>query len=251
MQRDRQAFFGLGTLSAVAAVVTAVSGGDASAAPPQTAPAVMALPAADDVRLRDRFMNWQGPALLEGRRVDVAQPVDRLSISSHFGFRADPFRTTHAMHRGIDVPGRFGAPVYASADGVVERAGYSGGYGNMIDIRHSSGLVTRYGHLSSILVDASGTVRSGQIIGRVGSTGRSTGNHLHFEVRMDGQAVDPLPFLSSSVWVDGGPPPDDGKPRVSAFARMRMPTMLGPDRLPGPEAVSSGAASSSATPGGD
>lgn len=226
----------------VAATVPAWANGGMVRAPSNAMLSVAStLPHAEDARPRSRDRYRADKRTVEPRRVDVTLPVDRLLISSHFGLRADPFRAAHAMHRGIDVPGRFGAPVYATADGVVENAAYAGGYGNMIDVRHNNGLVTRYGHLSSILVDTNHAVRKGQIIGRVGSTGRSTGNHLHFEVRLHGQAVDPLPFLSSTIWVDVDAAHDGlaipyGIPRISAYARTRTePPEPGLNRLPGPE----------------
>ena len=98
------------------------------------------------------------------------------------------------MHPGIDLAGAYGTPIYATADGTVLRAGWnSGGYGNLVEIDHGRGITTRYGHMSAILVQAGDHVTRGQQIGRMGSTGRSTGNHLHYEVRIDGRAGEPDP----------------------------------------------------------
>ncbi len=100
------------------------------------------------------------------------------------------------------LPAPFGTPIYATADGTVLRAGWnSGGYGNLVEIDHGRGIETRYGHLSAILVHAGDHVTRGQQVGRMGSTGRSTGNHLHYEVRIDGRAVNPIPFMKSTDYV--------------------------------------------------
>ncbi|HVE73666.1 MAG TPA: M23 family metallopeptidase [Mycobacteriales bacterium] len=100
------------------------------------------------------------------------------------------------MHRGIDIAGAYGSPVYAISDGTVVSAGREGGYGNMVQIRHTDGIVTAYAHMSRILVSG-GRVRAGDIIGKVGSTGHSTGPHLHLEVRVGGHAINPVPWLRS------------------------------------------------------
>jgi murein DD-endopeptidase MepM/ murein hydrolase activator NlpD len=99
------------------------------------------------------------------------------------------------MHAGIDFREETGAPIRATAAGRVDEAGWTGGYGNMVEIDHGSGLATRYGHMSEILVSRGDLVEIGQILGRVGSTGRSTGPHLHYETRVRGEAVDPQRFL--------------------------------------------------------
>jgi murein DD-endopeptidase MepM/ murein hydrolase activator NlpD len=125
-------------------------------------------------------------------RKPIAGPVE---LSSGFGVRLDPFVRAPAMHTGLDFRGDTGDPVRVTADGTVESAGWSGGYGRMIEIDHGNDLSTRYGHLSAIEVKVGQTVKAGQIIGRIGSTGRSTGPHLHYETRVDGDAVDPQKFL--------------------------------------------------------
>jgi murein DD-endopeptidase MepM/ murein hydrolase activator NlpD len=94
-----------------------------------------------------------------------------------------------------------GTAVYATADGVVDRAEWSGGYGNLVEIDHGKGLQTRFGHLSRVLVHSGDRVVRGQLIALMGSTGRSTGSHLHYEVRIDGHAVNPVPFLQSADYV--------------------------------------------------
>lgn len=137
----------------------------------------------------------------------IAVPSDKpvkasVEFTSGFGVRSDPFRFSAAMHPGIDLAGHYGTPIYATADGTVLRAGWnSGGYGNLVEIDHGRGITTRYGHMSAILVSAGQHVARGQQIGRMGSTGRSTGNHLHYEVRIDGRAVNPIPFMKSTDYV--------------------------------------------------
>ena len=117
-------------------------------------------------------------------------------INNEFGWRSNPFggRSTE-NHPGMDIDGDKGDIIIAPADGVVLKAGWQGGYGNLIEISHGNGLTTRYGHLSQIEVEIGGTVVRGQEIGRVGSTGRSTGPHLHYEVRQENQAINPRGYL--------------------------------------------------------
>jgi murein DD-endopeptidase MepM/ murein hydrolase activator NlpD len=105
------------------------------------------------------------------------------------------------MHAGVDMPGPIGTPIYATADGLVGRTGWVGGYGNLVELEHGKGIQTRYGHLSSILVAPGTRVKRGQLVGLMGSTGRSTGSHLHYEVRIDGRAVNPIPFLQTSDYL--------------------------------------------------
>src|SRR5262245_47674661 len=136
--------------------------------------------------------------------VPVRKPVDgELDLQSGFGVRIDPFLGTPAMHTGLDLHGETGDAVRATADGTVVAAGWSGGYGRVVDVDHHNGLSTRYAHLSSIEVRAGQPVKSGQIIGKVGSTGRSTGPHLHYETRLKGEAVDPQKFLRAGQRLDG------------------------------------------------
>ena len=103
------------------------------------------------------------------------------------------------MHTGVDLREEPGAPIYATAPGRVTVADAAGGYGNMVEIDHGNGLRTRYGHLSKIEVAEDATVKAGDVIGRAGSTGRSTGTHLHYEVRVEGEAVDPTRFLEAGA----------------------------------------------------
>jgi murein DD-endopeptidase MepM/ murein hydrolase activator NlpD len=137
----------------------------------------------------------------------IAVPSDKpvktdVTFTSGFGVRSDPFHPGAAFHPGIDLAGEYGTPVYATADGTVLRAGWNnGGYGNLVEIDHGRGISTRYGHMSAILVHEGDHVTRGQQVGRMGSTGRSTGNHLHYEVRIDGRAVNPIPFMKSTDYV--------------------------------------------------
>ncbi|MGD9839474.1 MAG: M23 family metallopeptidase [Afipia sp.] len=130
--------------------------------------------------------------------------VGNVEFSSGFGVRSDPFLGRPAMHSGLDFRASTGDPVRATANGKVVNAGWSGGYGRMVEIDHGNGLSTRYGHLSAINVKVGERVTIGQVIGEVGSTGRSTGPHLHYETRIDGDAVDPQKFLRAGVRLTQG-----------------------------------------------
>jgi murein DD-endopeptidase MepM/ murein hydrolase activator NlpD len=125
----------------------------------------------------------------------IKAPVPGQDVTSTFGYRTDPLLGTKAFHSGMDFRGPTGLAVKASAAGTVIHAGVSGGYGNMVEIKHASGWTARYGHLSQIRVQEGDKIEAGQTIGAVGSTGRSTGPHLHFEVRKNDEAHDPAPFL--------------------------------------------------------
>ena len=127
----------------------------------------------------------------------------RQEVTSGYGVRMDPFLGRMALHTGLDMREEAGALVRATAVGKVVSAGWSGGYGNMVEVAHGNDLSTRYGHLSMINVVEGQNVSPGTILGRVGSTGRSTGPHLHYEVRVDGEAVDPGRFLRASDKVAG------------------------------------------------
>ena len=127
----------------------------------------------------------------------VQAPVRGQGISSGYGYRLDPFLGERAFHGGLDFNAPHGAEVRATAAGSVVSAGWSGGYGYMVEIRHAGGLTTRYGHLSAILVEKGATVSAGAPVGRVGSTGRSTGPHLHYETRRDGEPVNPAIYLAA------------------------------------------------------
>ncbi len=156
-----------------------------------------------DAQFRTLFQTWKKLDTLQQGVIAIpsVQPVHSLSFTSNFGIRSDPFRGTAAMHAGVDIPGPIGTPIYATADGIIAHAGRQGGYGNMVEISHGKGIATRYGHLSKILVADNARVTRGQLIALMGSTGRSTGSHLHYEVRIDGHAVNPVPFLTTADYL--------------------------------------------------
>lgn len=130
--------------------------------------------------------------------VPTSMPAAIMLMSSGFGYRHDPFTGAGAMHGGLDFKGPIGTPILAAADGVITYAARMSGYGNCIEITHANGLVTRYAHLSGFNVSLGQNVSRGIQIARMGSTGRSTGPHLHFEVRLDGVAVNPQNFLEAN-----------------------------------------------------
>ncbi len=130
--------------------------------------------------------------------------IGEVEFTSGFGVRSDPFLGRPAMHTGLDFRAGMGDPVRATASGKVVSSGWAGGYGRMVEIDHGNGLSTRYGHLSEIGVKVGDPIRIGQVIGAVGSTGRSTGPHLHYETRIDGEAVDPQKFLRAGVRLSAG-----------------------------------------------
>lgn len=154
-------------------------------------------------RFKDLFLSWKKLSNLQSAvaAIPAYMPVKDYRYTSTYGVRYDPFNGGSAMHAGVDMAGSMGEPIYASANGTVVTAGRSGGYGNLVELSHGMGIDTRYGHLSAILVHTGEHVRQGQLIARMGSTGRSTGTHLHFEVRIDGRAVNPRPFLNASAYV--------------------------------------------------
>lgn len=154
-------------------------------------------------QFRSLFLTWKKLDAVEQPAIAVPslQPVDNLVYSSSFGVRSDPFHGNARMHAGVDIPGPSGTPIYATADGQVGRAQRAGAYGNLVELEHGKGIQTRYGHLSKILVTAGDRVRRGQLIALMGSTGRSTGSHLHYEVRMAGGAVNPIPFMQAADYM--------------------------------------------------
>lgn len=128
-------------------------------------------------------------------RLPSQPPVRKMMLSSGFGLRFDPFTHWPAMHMGQDFTGKTGTAIYAAGSGRVAQAGWSSGYGRLIVIAHSPHISTRYGHLARFLVRPGQEVRAGQVIGLMGSSGRSTGTHLHFELRVQGRAINPVYLL--------------------------------------------------------
>ena len=139
-----------------------------------------------------RHRNLLDEVLPQGR------PVSDGWISSYFGYRTDPFNGRREWHPGVDIAGELGEPVVAVAAGIVTYAGKHGGYGNLVEINHGNGFVTRYGHNSKVLVAVGDTVSKGQEVALMGSTGRSTGPHVHFEVWRSGRVVNPIKYLSAA-----------------------------------------------------
>lgn len=188
-------------------------------------------------RFKDLFLSWKKLDTLQAAlaAVPAFMPVKDFRYTSGYGFRYDPFNGNGAMHAGIDMAGAYGEPIYASASGTVLQAGRANGYGNLVELGHGKGIDTRYGHLAQVLVKPGEKVRQGQLIGRMGSTGRSTGVHLHFEVRVDGRAVNPRPFLDSSNYIlavqnEGGESRDFG-PAYEETADAAPATAAGAPRM--------------------
>lgn len=174
-------------------------------------------PAGDDAEFTELFASWED--LEEGGHVTAAgeitpapraafsvpsrMPVNNVQMTSGYGMRNHPILRQRRQHNGVDLAAPRGTPVYATADGVIETARYFGSYGNYVQIGHGSDLETRYAHLSRYTVRAGDEVRKGDLIGYVGSTGRSTGPHLHYEVRVDGQPVNPIPYMVADLELSG------------------------------------------------
>lgn len=129
--------------------------------------------------------------------IPSGQPTAAPMMTSSYGYRRDPFNGHAAFHAGIDFPGRYGQPINAAAAGRITYVGQRQGYGNVVEVDHGNGLVTRYAHLSGFAARVGAKVDRGDAVGRMGSTGRSTGTHLHFEVRLNGQAINPRRFLEA------------------------------------------------------
>ncbi len=132
-------------------------------------------------------------------KAPFSMPVNTpVRYTSGFGGRNDPFGRGHRNHEGQDLAGSYGAPILASGDGVVTYAGWESGYGRLVKIKHAFGLETRYGHLSQIRVSVGDRVSRGDRIGDMGNSGRSTGTHLHYEIRVDGRAINPMTFIKAA-----------------------------------------------------
>jgi murein DD-endopeptidase MepM/ murein hydrolase activator NlpD len=128
----------------------------------------------------------------------AGRPITRGWLSSYFGSRTDPFTGRRAHHSGIDFAGKMGSDIVVVAAGVVTFSGRRSGYGNLVEVNHGNGYVTRYGHCSKNLVKVGTTVKKGQVIAKMGTSGRSTGPHVHFEVLYNGRAVDPKRYIHAS-----------------------------------------------------
>ncbi len=128
-------------------------------------------------------------------------PVDHYRLTSHFGMRKDPFNNKQAMHNGIDMAARIGTQIYAPAAGTVARVFNNGGYGNFLEIKHSCGVITRYGHLQKVLVEVGQTITFNQPVATIGNSGRSTGAHLHYEILLNQQPQNPIHFINAGRYV--------------------------------------------------
>jgi murein DD-endopeptidase MepM/ murein hydrolase activator NlpD len=154
-----------------------------------------------DYEARSIFRAWRqldtGMTGTSNVAVPSRKPIDAMKLSSAYGMRVHPVTGRLARHNGIDIPAPHGTPIFATADGIVGRAQRLGGYGLYVEVEHGNNIQTRYGHMSSYVVAAGQRVKKGEVLGYVGSTGRSTGNHLHYEVRIAGTPVNPVPFVES------------------------------------------------------
>lgn len=175
--------------------------------------AVAAAPLGDDEEFTQLFASWEEledggritstGEIIAAPRVTVAvpsrMPVDGVQLTSSFGMRNHPILRQRRQHNGVDLAAPRGTPVYATADGIVESARYFGSYGNYVQIGHGGDVESRYAHLSSYTVSNGDQVRKGDLIGYVGSTGRSTGPHLHYEVRVSNEPVNPIPYMVADL----------------------------------------------------
>jgi len=156
---------------------------------------------AHDEQFRQLFASWdkidrvQSGGLTTTVSVPSRMPLENARLSSDYGTRIHPVLGRRAGHKGVDLAAPTGTPIYATADGRVSRANWFSSYGKYISIEHGADLQTRFAHLSEIAVSEGASVKKGDLIGYVGSTGRSTGPHLHYEVRVNGVAVDPSPYM--------------------------------------------------------
>lgn len=159
--------------------------------------AVGDLPFDERVRELDEALDRLEKVKRTAHRIPIDNPLPGAAVTSSFGIRSDPIIGRPAHHSGVDFRAEYGAPVRATGSGTVVKAGWNGGYGRMVEIDHGDGITTRYAHLSKIMVEVGARVEKGGIVGRVGSSGRSTGPHLHYEIRRKGRAVNPLTFISA------------------------------------------------------
>ncbi len=192
------AFFAIGAGPAMAEV-PAVSA-EASVHAVNSAPAPLTT---GDREFREIFASWS--TIEQGKSAPIVKvaipsrmPVNDTKLTSTYGMRTHPVLGGRRSHKGVDLASPTGTPVYATADGYVEMAQRFSSYGKFIKLDHGANLETRYAHLSRINVSAGSRVQKGDLIGHVGSTGRSTGPHLHYEVRIDGEAVNPIPYMVES-----------------------------------------------------
>ena len=159
--------------------------------------------ASGDNRFRQLFASWEalddtgpdGSTLSASVSIPSRMPLEGSNLTSSYGMRTHPVLGGRRRHKGVDLAAPKGTPIFATADGIVGRAEWFSSYGLYVEIAHGANLETRYAHMSRLAVAPGERVRKGEIIGYVGSTGRSTGPHLHYEVRIDGIAVNPIPYM--------------------------------------------------------
>lgn len=184
-------------------LLSANSGGPLVNARPMTEPdlqaAILELTKAVDAR-DDLLSSIEAKILQQSVLKDMlpnSNPINAAFNSSSYGWRIDPFNGSKAFHEGLDFTANTGTPIRAAADGIVTSAEQGGAYGKLVKIEHGAGLETRYAHASKILVKVGERVTKGQIVAEVGSTGRSTGPHLHYEIRLNGASLDPRKYLNN------------------------------------------------------
>ena len=172
---------------------------DAQIVPDANGPAL----GAGDAQFRELFASWKSMDKRTTGQLSIPSmtPVESYRLTSQYGYRSDPFKGRRANHKGLDMAGPVGTPIYATADGIVGRSQWVSGYGNYIEVNHGGEIQTRYGHMSKLLVGPNERVKRGQMIGLMGSTGRSTGSHLHYEVRVSGDPVNPLTFMQADSYL--------------------------------------------------
>lgn len=200
------ALIAAGSLAAAAPAAANSSASASSASPDVSAPMRAAQGenlSSGDPRFKELFASWTAldqtgpgnPVEQPVVAVPSRMPLGGARLTSGYGMRDHPVLRRRARHKGVDLAAPTGTPVYATADGVIGRADWFSSYGLFISIDHGAELETRYAHMSKLAVASGDTVKKGDVIGYVGSTGRSTGPHLHYEVRLDGVAVNPIPYM--------------------------------------------------------
>jgi murein DD-endopeptidase MepM/ murein hydrolase activator NlpD len=204
---------GLGALAALAITVSANPAFANAAATADIAAPLRAAQAEKPTALGNRdeqfkalFSRWQsldgGASTATKASVSIPSlmPVEGVHLSSDYGMRTHPVLGGRRQHKGVDLAGPVGTPVHASADGIVSRADWFSSYGLYVSLEHGGTMQTRYGHMSRLNVAAGQRVHKGDVIGYIGTTGRSTGPHLHYEVRIAGEAVNPVPYLQAGSY---------------------------------------------------
>jgi murein DD-endopeptidase MepM/ murein hydrolase activator NlpD len=158
----------------------------------------------NDAQFQQLFAKWEDvgqPASLPAHSlvsIPSRMPLEDAHLTSNFGMRTHPILGGRRQHKGIDLAAPTGTPIYATADGYVSKAGPFSTYGNYVSIEHGANVETRYAHMSRVVAYEGERVHKGDLIGYVGTTGRSTGPHLHYEVRVNGEAVNPIPYMAES-----------------------------------------------------